>query len=198
MATTIYLIRHCSYQNPEKIIAPHLPGYALDNQGKIKAQKIANFFKENSQITKIYSSPIQRAEQTAQIIAKKLNLKPLISPWLIETTTPFSIMKKKDYDQNYSRDIYYQKEHFLGGGESIEQINRRMIKFMEEVLRENPNDEIIAVSHGDPIMVYFLSLTNQSLEDINLRKDYISMGGMIKLVFDKDHKLESFEQINLS
>ncbi len=198
MATTIYLVRHVTYQNPKQIMTFRLPGYALNSQGRQEAQKIADFFKKNSQITKIYSSPLLRAKQTAQILTETLNLKPLISPLLIEVKSPFKGMKKKDYYQNHSGDIYCQKEHFLGGGESIKQINKRMAKFIQKVLNENHNEEIIVVSHGDAIMIYFLSLTGQLLENINQRKDYIPMGGIIKLVFDKNNQLESFNRINLS
>ena len=175
-----------------------LPGYALNSQGRKKAQEIADFFKKNSQIARIYSSPILRTKQTAQILSKTLNLKPLISSLLIEIDSPFKGIKKRDYYQNHSGDIYVQKEHLLGVGESIGQINERIAKFIQKVLKENPDKEIIAVSHGDPIMIYFLSLTAQSLENIDQRKDYIPMGGIIKLIFDENNKLESFKRINLN
>ena len=97
MGTTIYLIRHCSYQNPKDIMTFRLPGYALNSQGRQEAQKIADFFKKNGQIAKIYSSPILRTKQTAQIIAKSLNLKASVTPLLIEVDSPFKGMKRKDY-----------------------------------------------------------------------------------------------------
>jgi len=198
MATTIYLARHCSYQNPQEIMTFRLPGYALNNQGRERAQEIAEFFKKNSQTTKIYSSPLLRTRQTAQIIAQSLNLRLLINSLLIEVESPFKGMREKDYYQNHLGDIYCQKEHLLGGGEPIEQISQRMMKFVQKVLKENPNEEIITISHGDPIMIYFLSLTGQSLENIDQRKDYIPMGGIIKLIFDENNKLESFKRINLN
>ena len=173
-----------------------LPGYALNDQGEQESQKMADFFKKNGQIAKIYSSPILRTKQTAQIIAKSLNLKVLINPLLIEVNSSFQGASKKIYLQ--IEDIYSQPKHIEGGGESIKQIGDRMAKFIQKVLEENPDKEIIALSHGDPIMIYFLSLTGQSLKNISQRKDYISMGGMIKLVFDENNKFESFSRINLS
>ncbi|MCX6725950.1 MAG: phosphoglycerate mutase family protein [Candidatus Shapirobacteria bacterium] len=192
MATIIYLTRHCSYQNPKNIIPFRLPGFPLDFQGRQKAYRIAEFFKKNSQVDKIYSSPILRTKQTAQIIAKSLNLRVLIDSLLIEVDSPFQGVNK-------SLDVFSQPKHIKGGGESIKQVSIRMMDFIKKVLKEYPNKEIIALSHGDPIMICVDILTEGKVKEPLLeRKDYVRKGEIFKLVFDQNNKIKSFDRINLS
>lgn len=177
-------------------MAFRLSGFPLSADGKRKAKAISNYFK-NKKIVAIYSSPILRTKQTAEIIASELNLKVSIAPLLIETKTPFQGMSFKKFFKR-RKDIYFDEEHIKGGGESIEEINARMSTFIKRILEKHPNSEVIAVSHGDPIMIYTATLIEgeEGIKGMLHRKDYIPTGGILELVFDKDKKLESYAKIN--
>ncbi|MBL7159755.1 histidine phosphatase family protein, partial [Candidatus Microgenomates bacterium] len=44
--TTIYLVRHCEYENPRRVVPGRLPGFPLSAEGKENAKLLANYFKD--------------------------------------------------------------------------------------------------------------------------------------------------------
>ena len=192
--TTIYLVRHCEYENPKRIVPFRLTGFPLSAEGKKKAELIATYFK-NKRIAAIYSSSILRTKQTARVIASELGLKTSTSLFLIETGTPFQGMSRKKFSK-IQKDIFVEKRHIQGGGESIEEIYTRMKKFIDRVLTKHCSNKVIVVSHGDPLMIYTVTLIEEKVDGLRRRRDYIPKGGILKLVFDKDKKLKSYSRIN--
>ncbi len=171
--TTIYLIRHCHYQNTEKVIPFRLPGFPLSEEGKTNAQKLAKEFKIKN-ISAIYTSPILRAHQTADIIGAFLNLTPIPSDLAIETSSPLQGIKKTDFDKTGGL-LWNRPQHFKGGGETKNQVLNRTQKLITQILKKHKDQNIIIVTHGDPIMTYAHTL-NPSLS-------YIPMGSYFTLTF---------------
>src|SRR5947207_15631849 len=80
----LYLTRHGKVHNPNHILYGRLPRFGLSEQGKKEAQELCLSFK-NKNISALYTSPLLRARQTAEIIGNELGLKPSINKNLIET-----------------------------------------------------------------------------------------------------------------
>jgi len=193
--TTIYLIRHCSYENPEKIVPFRLPGFPLSNEGKKEAKQITDYFKDKK-IAAIYSSPLLRTKQTAGVIASELNLKVRLTPLLLETKTPFQGMKSGEFFRKYGF-IFGEEAHLKGGGETIEKISTRMKKLINGILEKHSSQEVIVVSHGDPLTIYKTFLIEGRVQRGFWRVgNYIPMGGIFKLVFDEEGKLVSHARVN--
>lgn len=77
-------LRHAQAKNNvERILAGRTPGYPLTELGLRQAEKISDFLKPLN-ISYVYSSPIERAEQTAKIVSKKLCLDYRIDERLTE------------------------------------------------------------------------------------------------------------------
>jgi len=149
--TTIYLVRHCEFENPEKVVPFRLPGFPLNTKGKRGAKLLADYFKDKK-IAAIYSSPLLRAKQTTELIASKLNLKVQVSPLLLETKTPLQGMKREEFFRKYDF-IFGEEEHLKRGGEAIEEVNTRVKKFIKGILKKHSNQKVVVISHGDPLMV---------------------------------------------
>lgn len=192
--TTIYFIRHCEYENPQRVVPGRLPGFPSSAKGKKKAKSIASYFKDKK-IAVVYSSPILRTKQTAEIIALELGLKVLMTLLLKEVKSPYQGISLEKFFK-LKNDVFFQKKHIEGGGESIEEINARMKKFINGILKKHYNSKVIIASHGDPIMIYVITLLEGRVKMLKKRKDYIPKGGILKLVFDKDKKLKSCSRIN--
>src|SRR3989344_4403861 len=80
----IYLVRHTLYHNPENIYAFHLPLY-LSPEGRKHAGRVGDWFKNNvSSAIPIYTSPIVRTVQTAEIIASINNFQVQTDERLID------------------------------------------------------------------------------------------------------------------
>jgi broad specificity phosphatase PhoE len=78
----LYLVRHGSSVE-QGMIRGRLPGYPLSEKGKREAALAADFLADRD-ITSIFSSPLQRAFETAEIIGKEKSIKPKLSEQLSE------------------------------------------------------------------------------------------------------------------
>lgn len=195
--TIIYFIRHGEYKNPNNIVPWRLPHFPLSDEGIKNINKDADYFKDKK-IEVIYSSPILRAKQSANILGKRLNKKVIISKSIIEVYTPFQF-KNLSYVKFNNNDKYPFLEdfHINNHGESITKTFTRVNGFVKKILTKHRDNNVILVSHGDPIMIYIAikkgtKLTGSKRE---LEKNYIPKSGIIKVNI-KTNKIINIESIN--
>ncbi len=123
----------------------------LDEAGLRQAELAGEYFKE-IEIHAIYSSPLSRAWQTAQKIAKFHNLKVQPLNGIIDMSFgnweghPHQEIQKND------REIYRQwreEPHLvrLPGGESLEDVRVRSMAALEEVIQLHGGKTLVLVSH---------------------------------------------------
>lgn len=179
----IYLVRHCTYENPDGIVAGRLP-LELGEFGIGQAEKLRNFFKDKN-ISHIYASAVMRCKMTAEIVAD--NKIPItFDKRLLETFTARQGIRGKGGVEHYA----YRHEL---GGESLDDITKRMVDFWESAEWERDKNYIIC-SHGDPLYTLFNYLSkNPPLPEIEFNKvrhvfvGYQPMGSIrpIEIVNDK-------------
>lgn len=149
--TVIYFLRHGEVENPKKILYGRLPGFRLSENGRQRINEVAHELK-NKRIEYFYTSPLLRARETGRIVNKFLQLKPKISSLLLETKLlPQGIsleIFKKDLQPRM-----YDEEYIKQGQESIVSQGDRMFRFVQMMQNKHPGKTILAVSHGDPIMI---------------------------------------------
>lgn len=151
MSTYIYFVRHGEVYNPKKIWYGRLPFHGLSKNGRNQIEETAKYLK-NKQINVIYSSPLLRARQSAEIIRKKLNLPKIhFSKNLLEVKS--SLQGSSDeYMLSINYDFYAAPGKKITG-ETIKQLSARMQQFSKRVVKKYKGKHIAVVSHGDPIMV---------------------------------------------
>lgn len=86
--TIVHLLRHGEVHNPEGILYGRLPGYRLSENGVLMAQATAKWFTDRD-VTALFSSPLERALETAAPIAELFGLEPVIDERLIEADNHF-------------------------------------------------------------------------------------------------------------
>ena len=126
------------------------------NQAEDLAEKVKNFG-----IEKIYSSPLKRALQTAQAVARKTNSKIDIIPELIEASVGVCEgMHREDVQKKYP-DIWNEwygenmiMETRWPGGESKKEIQDRMFVAFDKMLQTK--EQVIGVASHGGAMRYFL------------------------------------------
>lgn len=179
ISTNIYFLRHGEVDNPGKVLYGRLPGFSLSVEGKRRIEEVSQLFL-NKTIRHLYSSPLLRARQTAEITGRNLCLFPRISSLLNEV---------KIYCQGISLDAYknkiqprlYQKENQKMGQESVESIKARMLKFLNIMVNKHSGDNILVVSHGDPITILKATLENVSFTWGYKLDNYLKTGGWLKV-----------------
>src|SRR5205823_14545241 len=91
-STIVHLLRHGEVENPAGIVYGRLPGYHLSANGRSMAEAAADYFAGRS-VVALFSSPLERAQETARPVAERLGLEVVTDDRLIETWNHFEGMK---------------------------------------------------------------------------------------------------------
>jgi broad specificity phosphatase PhoE len=150
----LYLVRHG--ENPANLtkeFSYKLVDYPLTPKGVLQAQQTADYF-FNKNIHKIYTSPLQRAAQTAAIIAARLNLKVTtlenfreINVGRLEGQPP-TAEAWAFHNQIWADWLNGKPETTFPGGENYVLLWRRLHAGLEQIARRNHNQNVIIVGHG--------------------------------------------------
>ena len=165
LATTLYLMRHGHVHNPTNILYGRLPGFRLSELGIQQAQSAALWLADKP-IKAIYCSPMERARQTAAIVAQRHNsLSPIIDERIIEVSTPYEGRPTADLAAT-GWDLYtgnkppYETPGLVLG---------RVLDFFEHIANALSGESAVAVAHGD--ILVFPWLFAQGVEPEALMKD---------------------------
>lgn len=162
---TILLIRHGENDYTKKGILPgRMPGLHLNDKGRAQAQALAEKLAQ-APIKAVYSSPLERAVETAEPIARALGLETTIQPGLIETNcgewqgkSHKSLRRLKLWRMVQSTPSLFR----FPGGESFAESQGRVVAELESLrLQHEEKDLFVCISHGDPIrlaVAYYLGL----------------------------------------
>jgi len=151
--TYIIFVRHGDVKNPQNVVYGRLPGFPLSEIGKTKITNLLTQKLKNIHIDAVYSSPLHRTLDSAQIIAKSFHRKVHISPLITEVKSKAveGILAQKFHDEIEPN--FYTDKWQSQGIESIESIKNRMTEFVKEIAAKYPGKTILAASHGDPIVI---------------------------------------------
>jgi len=149
--TSIYLVRHGQTAWNKEEIFRGRTDVPLDETGLKQAELAGEYFKEIS-LQGIYSSPLSRAWQTAERIAKFQNLKVQPLEGLIDMSFGSwegrPLQEVREMDQDRYRQWRDEPHLFkLPDGESLDEIRIRAMTALEEMIKKHPEDTIVLVSH---------------------------------------------------
>ena len=141
--------------NVERILAGRTKGYPLTELGIQQAGLIGDFLKPFN-ISKIYCSPIERAEQTAKIVADKLDLSSVVDERLTELD--MGIFSGMHYDEMFAKHgnvflKFYQGHPIIemNGLETFANVKKRVLDMVDHCSRKHSGENILLVTHMDPI-----------------------------------------------
>jgi len=129
----------------------------LDETGLHQASEL--FEKLPKKVDVIFSSPLKRALQTAQIISRHLNVPVKVSELLRERD--FGTLSGKTWDEInleegkdlHSLDEHLQYDYRPYGGESVDQVKSRLMQFLADIKKNHAKEKIIVVTHFGMIML---------------------------------------------
>ena len=144
------------------IVSSEHDSYPLTEKGKKEIENAAKKLKDKK-IDLIFSSPILRAKESAEISGRALGIEAKIADELSETN--FGILSGKPvagYHQLCSAPIDYFTKAPMGG-ENLNDVKRRVARLMRRLEKEYEGKTILLVSHNDPI--WLLSGIGQGLNN---------------------------------
>ena len=147
-----------------------------EEQIKLAAQKI-----KKEKIEAIYSSDIPRTRQTAKIAEKELGLKINFDKRLRDINLGIYRGKtKEEFYRDFPRKRFYQR---IKGGESWNDVKKRLMIFVKEIDKKYRNKNILIISHGDPLWIFEGVVKNWSIDKLlKIREtNYIKTGEFKKL-----------------
>jgi broad specificity phosphatase PhoE len=151
--TIFHLLRHGEHTVQGKICTGRAPGVALSAKGRGEAEAAAERLADAG-IAAIYASPLERAQETAGIVAKRLDLPVETTPDLNEldfgewTGLTFDEVRK---DARWPIWATHRSLSCIPGGETMRQVQRRVVEVLVELRERHPDDQVVLVSHGDVI-----------------------------------------------
>lgn len=186
MKTSIYFVRHGKVYNPTDIWYGRLPRFGLSKEGQQQIEQTAEFL-ANEHIDVLYSSPLLRAKQTSDIIKKKLGLsKRHFSKNLLEIQSSLQ-GNSFTFISTLNHDVFAGPGKEIKG-ETIRDVSNRVQQFIHMVIKKHPGKKVVAVSHGDLLMLIKASLTGLPIENASLRpgpEQYTQHGEVYKVTCDE-------------
>jgi probable phosphomutase (TIGR03848 family) len=151
----LILIRHGENDYTKKgRLAGRLPGIHLNERGKGQAEELSKALAEVP-IKAVYSSPLERAMETAEPIAKARNLEVLREPGLMEANVgkwQGQAVRRLALTKTWR--IVQRAPSRAGhpGGESFLETQTRIVSALDAICKKyKPRDLIACVFHADPI-----------------------------------------------
>ena len=152
----IIFLRHAQAENNAKrILAGRTEGVHLTKTGIEQAEQIAKYLKPLD-ISAIYSSPIERASHTAEIVAKNRSLEVVLDERLTEIDMgKFTRMNYDDMFAKYGNIFlkFYENDPVIAEHEveTFPQVQSRILDMVNHIVEKHKNENVILVTHMDPI-----------------------------------------------
>ena len=152
----IIFLRHAQAENNTKrILAGRTEGVPLTKAGIEQAESIAKYLK-SLDISAIYSSPIERASHTAEIVAKNNSLDYELDDRITEIEMGrFTRMNYDDMFAKYGNIFlkFYENDPVIAEHEveTFLEVQRRILDMVTHVVKKHKNENVILVTHMDPI-----------------------------------------------
>ena len=166
MGQIIFLRHGQAKNNTERVLAGRTEGIPLTELGIKQAQHTAKLV-ERMNVSAIYSSPIQRAKHTAEIVGEHNSLDINIDDRLIELDMgKFTGMP---YDEIFSSHgnvfmKFYNGELEIAhnGVETFSEVKKRVKDIVDHVTKNHPDENVILVTHMDPIKAMLSTIIDLS------------------------------------
>lgn len=170
----VHFIRHGEVHNPDHVVYGSLPGFGLTARGRAQARAAAGRLATRA-IATLVTSPLQRAQETADIVAAALGVETSRDRRLREwdlgdrwAGTPWAELEQRFAGE---LDAYLDHPHDLPfATESLQQAAERVAAVVAELVLQRPDADVALVSHQDPIQAARLALVGRPLSALQEHK----------------------------
>lgn len=167
--TTVLLIRHAQTDAVGSWLAGRSHDLSLNQTGRAQAERLRTRL-SSLNITAIYSSPMQRAIETAGPIARDRGLR--VEPQMALVEVNFGEWSGLPFDQLAAdpRWVRFNRHRSLAevpGGERAADVLARIARALDETRARHPNETVAFVSHADVIRLAVLHVIGAPIDFIH-------------------------------
>ena len=146
----LYFVRHGQTESNKKGTVTGQIDSPLSTEGIEQVKK--TILEMSDDYSEIYSSDLIRCKQTAEILNQKLNL-PIQYDIRLRERHFGSLAGKKFKDMDTTgeireKDKNQQYDYRPYGGESVEDVRKRLFDFINELSKKKPKGKVLVVTHG--------------------------------------------------
>jgi probable phosphoglycerate mutase len=189
---TLLLIRHGLTDWVGTKLSGWTPGIPLNAEGRQQAWALSGRL-AGMPLTAVYSSPIERSLETAEIVAAPHRLKVRVREALGETRygdwtgRSFKVLTRTKL---WSRIQSAPAGTRFPNGESLDECQERFVAELRRIVAAHPDGIVAAVAHADPIRLAVAALLGMPLNDFqkliigpaSVTQFFFEPGGMPRLV----------------
>jgi probable phosphomutase (TIGR03848 family) len=150
----VLLVRHGQTPTTGKLLPGRAPGLRLADTGQAQAQAAAQRVAALPKVDAVYSSPLERARETAAPIGKALGQRVHIDKGLLECdfgqwtgAELKQLMKLPEWGTVQRAPSTFR----FPGGESFTEMQTRMVTAVDRLRAKHAGGVVVCVSHADPI-----------------------------------------------
>lgn len=159
--TTIVFVRHGQTQDNLAGVFQGQTGRGLDETGRAQAAKLAERLRGRA-FAALITSDLDRAAETAAIVAKAVGLEPVVDPSFREIDVGgwagLTAEQAKDRFPEEHADWRDGKDVRRGGGESYSQVAARIARATRSLANRFEGQALLVVSHGTAIRSFTASV----------------------------------------
>ena len=154
--TVVLFVRHGTTPTTGKVLPGRARGLHLSERGSGEADAVAERIAALGSVRAIYTSPLERARETARPIGKRLGIPVTVERGLLEcdfgewTGAELASLAKLPEWQTVQR---HPSGFRFPKGESFVELQARLAGTVERLAARHAGEVIVAVSHADPIKI---------------------------------------------
>ena len=202
----IIFLRHGQAENNVKrILAGRTKDIHLTKTGIKQAERIAEYLKPLD-ISAIYSSPIERANHTAKIVAENNSMDCELDDRITEIDMgKFTLMNYDDMFARYGNVFlkFYQNDPVITEHEveTFPHVRNRVLDLVDHLVKKHKDQNVLVVTHMDPVKsmlstvmelkpktLFELVIANASLTIIKEQDKKFSLSAINAMDVDRYHQ----------
>ena len=152
--TVLLLVRHGLTPTTGKVLPGRAAGLHLSDAGRKQAEAAALRLAKIPRLAAIYSSPLERARETAAAVARARRMPIRIERGLLECDFgAWTGRKLNDLRKRPEWDVVqrHPSAFRFPDGESFTEMQTRITGALARLVAQHPGRVVVAVSHADPI-----------------------------------------------
>jgi probable phosphoglycerate mutase len=150
----VLFVRHGQTATTGQLLPGRSLGLHLADVGKAQAQATADAIGKLAKVDAVYSSPLERARETAAPIAAARGLKVQVERGLLELDVgdwTGEELKKLRRTPEWKVVQRYPSGFRFPSGESFVELQARIVAAIDRLVAAHPGGTVVAVSHADTI-----------------------------------------------
>ncbi|QFU17626.1 histidine phosphatase family protein [Microvirga thermotolerans] len=179
MTTTFFLIRHAAHDQVGDVLCGRMPGVALSDGGRRQAEALAQRLSREP-IVSVYTSPVERASETARPIADALGVSLVVDERISEIDVGAWAGQRFDALEGNPLWHVWNRARSVArppSGETMLEVQARIVEAMERLRQAHSGGTVALVSHADVIkaaLLYHLGLSVDAHDRIEISPASIS------------------------